>query len=127
MPSYPIILSIPMPETWTLTPTASSKRELYDLMFMLRGSTCRVSPYEHRGGVRGVFDLIIDGLTDRERQEILERMKRVGLRRITEGKHMNSRKLHLKHHEHGKHADAMAAPETTDTRDSADAGISRSF
>ncbi|MBI1934199.1 hypothetical protein HYS30_00880 [Candidatus Peregrinibacteria bacterium] len=84
MPSYPIILSIPMPETWTLTPTASSKRELYDLMFMLRGSTCRVSPYEHRGGVRGVFDLIIDGLTDRERQEILERMKRVGLRRITE-------------------------------------------
>ncbi|MBI2636349.1 hypothetical protein HYW84_03430 [Candidatus Peregrinibacteria bacterium] len=84
MPSYPIILFIPMPETWTLTPTASNKRELYDLMFMLRGSTCRVSPYEHRGGVRGVFDLIIDGLTDRERQEMLERMERVGLRRITE-------------------------------------------
>jgi hypothetical protein len=84
MPSYPIILSIPMPETWTLTPTASSKRDLYDLMSMLQGSTRCVHPYERRGGVRGVFDLIVDQFTDRERQEMLERMERVGLRRITE-------------------------------------------
>ena len=63
---------------------ASNDKELYSLMSAIRGSTCRVSPYEHRGGVRGVFDLLIEGLTDMERQEIIERIKRVGLRRITE-------------------------------------------
>lgn len=73
-----------MPETWTLTPIASGKKELYDLMYMLRGSTCRVHPHERRSGLHGVFDLIIEGLTDQERQEVMERMKYVGLRRITE-------------------------------------------
>lgn len=82
--SYTIILSIPMPETWTITPTASNKREFYDLVFILRGSTSHVRPHECRSGLHGVFDLIIDGLTDLERQEMLERMERVGLRRITE-------------------------------------------
>lgn len=73
-----------MPETWTLTPVASSKKELYDLMSAMRGSTCRVHPGERRGGVRGVFDLIIEELTEQQRQEMLERMVRVGLRRITD-------------------------------------------
>src|SRR3989338_5406189 len=81
---YPIILSIPMPETWTLTPMASNDKELYSLMSAIRGSTCRVSPYEHRGGVRGVFGLLIQGVTGKERPEVNERIKRVGLRRITE-------------------------------------------
>lgn len=71
-------------ETWTLTPIASQERELDALMFALHGSTCCFRPYERRGGVRGVFDLIIDGLTDRERQEMVERIERAGLRRITE-------------------------------------------
>lgn len=73
-----------MPETWTLTPVASSKKELYDLMSAMRGSTCRVRPGEWRGGVRGVFDLIVEELTEQQRQEMLERMARVGLRRITD-------------------------------------------
>ena len=73
-----------MPEAWTITPVASSKKELYDLMFTLRGSTSHVRPYERRGGVRGVFDLIVDGLTDRERQDMMERMTLLGLRKITE-------------------------------------------
>ena len=63
---------------------ASNDKELYSLMSAIRGSTCRVSPYEHRGGVRGVFDLIVDGLTDRERQDMTERMTLLGLRKITE-------------------------------------------
>jgi hypothetical protein len=73
-----------MPETWTLTSVASSKKELYDLMSALRGSTSHVRPYERRGGVCGVFDLIVDGLTDRERQDMTERMTLLGLRKITE-------------------------------------------
>lgn len=73
-----------MPETWTLTAVASSKKELYDLMSAMRGSTCNVRPGERRGGVRGVFDLIVEELTEQQRQEMMERMTRVGLRRITD-------------------------------------------
>lgn len=73
-----------MPETWTITPDGSNEKELYDLMSAVRGSTCRVRPGERRGGVRGVFDLIVEELTEQQRQEMMERMTRVGLRRITE-------------------------------------------
>lgn len=73
-----------MPETWTLTPVASNTKELYDLMAAMRGSTCHVRPGERRGGVRGVFDLIVEELTERQRQEMMERMAHVGLRKITD-------------------------------------------
>lgn len=73
-----------MPETWTLTPIASNEKELEALMYGLGGSTCRIRPHERRAGLRGVFDLLIEERTNRERQEIVERMERVGLRRITE-------------------------------------------
>lgn len=73
-----------MPETWTLTPDGSNEKELYVLMSAMHGSTCCVRPGERRGGVRGVFDLIVDELTEQQRQEMTERMVRVGLRRITE-------------------------------------------
>lgn len=73
-----------MVETWTLTPIPSNAKELEALMYGLGGSTCRIRPHERRLGLRGVFDLLIEELSNRERQEILERMERVGLRRITE-------------------------------------------
>ncbi len=72
-----------MPETWTLTPTAENLREFDSCLSSIGGSTCSVRPHERRGEMRGVFDIVVEGKTDDEREDIRWKLQRLGLRCIT--------------------------------------------
>lgn len=73
-----------MPEIWTLTPTAENPKEFYDLLLSVGGNICDVRPHERRGEMNGVFAIIVEGKTDDERADIRWKLKRLGLRCITD-------------------------------------------
>lgn len=73
-----------MPEIWTLTPTVENKRDFDSLLSSIGESTCNVRPHERRGEMRGAFDIVVEGKTDDEREDIRWKLKRLGLRCITD-------------------------------------------